>query len=89
MAPQHHHGTRLHTETVGVVVDRLAAAQVCAMRMLTGAAAAPTSPHTRAAWVHLAELADAYDDLAMEVVAGRTRLPLLGDTQILWTAPAG
>ncbi|MGY2062642.1 DUF4254 domain-containing protein, partial [Nocardia gipuzkoensis] len=66
-------GARLHTETVGTVIDRLAQFSALAYLALT------TTPDWLAddAWRRLAELANAYVDLATEVSAGRCRLPKL------------
>ncbi len=73
--PHAHRGVRLHTETVGTVVDRLAQFSALAYLTLT------SSPEwvINDAWRRLTELALAYDDLAGEVVAGRCRLPDLSD----------
>lgn len=54
-----------HTETLGVVADRLAGVWVRAQRHPAG------HPARKA----LAELAEAYDDLVTEVSAGRRALP--------------
>ncbi|MBF6333846.1 DUF4254 domain-containing protein [Nocardia transvalensis] len=64
-------GARLHTETVGTVIDRLAQFSALAYLALT------TTPDwlVRDAWRRLSELAFAYDDLAAEVSAGLCRLP--------------
>ncbi len=66
-------GARLHTETVGTVIDRLAQFSALAYLALT------TTPDWLAddAWRRLTELANAYADLATEVSAGRCRLPRL------------
>ncbi|MFE1593205.1 DUF4254 domain-containing protein [Nocardia sp. NPDC058705] len=71
--PQHRLGSTLHTETVGAVIDRMAEASVRAHHALMTMAAHDEMLHS--AWHHLAELADAYDDLVREVLAGRRRLP--------------
>jgi hypothetical protein len=73
--PQAHRGVRLHTETVGTVVDRMAQFSALAYLALT------SSPEwvVNDAWRRLTELAVAYDDLAAEVTAGRCRLPDLSD----------
>nr|WP_232110719.1 DUF4254 domain-containing protein [Nocardia wallacei] len=74
--PRAHGGARLHTETVGTVVDRLAQFSALAYLTLTDA---PEST-VREAWRRLSELATAYDDLAADVSAGLCRLPdLSGD----------
>ncbi|NNH73815.1 DUF4254 domain-containing protein [Nocardia uniformis] len=64
-------GARLHTESLGSVVDRLAMFTACAY-----AALASTSEwELWDAWERLAELAVGYDDLKDEVATGRRRLP--------------
>ncbi|MFC9438126.1 DUF4254 domain-containing protein [Nocardia sp. NPDC057030] len=71
--PPPHDGAHLHTETVGMVIDRLAQFSVSANE----------SPSSTPEWaVHdararLAELATGYHDLAFEVSAGFRRLPSL------------
>ncbi|MGK8520874.1 DUF4254 domain-containing protein [Nocardia asteroides] len=72
-APQPHGGAHMHTETVGMVVDRLAQFSTCADDIL--AAAPEWAVHN--AWERLAELALGYEDLAYEVAAGVRRLPYL------------
>ncbi|MBF6212538.1 DUF4254 domain-containing protein [Nocardia puris] len=71
--PQHRLGATLHTETIGAVIDRLAESSVRAHHALMTLDAADERLHC--AWHHLAELADAYDDLIRDVLAGRRRLP--------------
>jgi len=71
--PQHRLGATLHTETVGSVIDRIAEASVRAHHALMTLDANDEILHI--AWHHLAELADAYDDLITDVLAGRRRLP--------------
>jgi hypothetical protein len=71
--PQHRLGATLHTETVGSVIDRIAEASVRAHHALMTLDASDEILHI--AWHHLAELADAYDDLISDVLAGRRRLP--------------
>ncbi|WP_216894443.1 DUF4254 domain-containing protein [Nocardia alni] len=71
--PQHRLGATLHTETIGSVIDRIAEASVRAHHALMTLDANDDILH--AAWHHLAELADAYDDLITDVLAGRRRLP--------------
>lgn len=61
----------VHTETVGVIVDRLA--QFTAEAYVALASAADWELGD--AWERLAELAVGYEDLASEVAAGRRRLP--------------
>ncbi|MBB5914296.1 hypothetical protein BJY24_003163 [Nocardia transvalensis] len=74
--PRARGGSRLHTETVGTVIDRLA--QFSALAYLTLA----DSPEwvVRDAWRRLSELATAYQDLATEIEAGKCRLPDLSGT---------
>ncbi|WP_433207064.1 DUF4254 domain-containing protein [Nocardia sp. CA-107356] len=72
--PQHRRGGALHTETLGTVIDRIAAAQVRAESLLMNVATA-ADPSVHAAWHRLAELVDAYGDLAAEVITGSRRLP--------------
>lgn len=71
--PQHRLGATLHTETIGAVIDRIAEASVRAHHALMTLDANDEILHV--AWHHLAELADAYDDLVADVLAGRRRLP--------------
>ncbi|MBW0271280.1 hypothetical protein ATM97_10690 [Nocardia sp. MH4] len=71
--PQHRLGATLHTETIGAVIDRLAESSVRAHHALMTMPANDEMLHC--AWHHLAELADAYDDLVRDVIAGRRRLP--------------
>ncbi|MGK8485513.1 DUF4254 domain-containing protein [Nocardia asiatica] len=72
-APLPHGGAHMHTETVGMVVDRLAQFSACAYEILSGAP--EWAVHN--AWERLAELALGYEDLAYEVAAGLRRLPYL------------
>lgn len=65
-------GASLSTESVGCVVDRLAQLWVQANRLL-GVDDSDESAH--GSWFRLAELADGYDDLVADVLAGRRRLP--------------
>ncbi|MFE5455956.1 DUF4254 domain-containing protein [Nocardia sp. NPDC056564] len=74
LVPQHRRGGTVHTETMGSVIDRIAAAQVraeAALNHSTGVA----EPLVHAAWHHLAELVDGYNDLAAAVITGARRLP--------------
>ncbi|MBF6327510.1 DUF4254 domain-containing protein [Nocardia transvalensis] len=71
--PQHRLGATLHTETIGSVIDRLAEASVRAHHALM--TLDPNDEVLHCAWHHLAELADGYDDLVNDVLAGRRRLP--------------
>ncbi|GGK57409.1 hypothetical protein GCM10011591_31950 [Nocardia camponoti] len=70
---QHRVGSALHTETIGAVIDRLAEASVRAHSALMTLSANDDVLH--GAWHRLAELADGYDDLVRDVLAGRRRLP--------------
>ncbi|GAA5101568.1 DUF4254 domain-containing protein [Nocardia iowensis] len=72
--PPAHCGAHMHTETVGMIVDRLAQFSTSAHESLSGAP--EWAVHD--AWERLAELALGYHDLAFEVSAGLRRLPYLG-----------
>ncbi|MFE9575166.1 DUF4254 domain-containing protein [Nocardia sp. NPDC006044] len=74
LVPQHRRGATVHTETLGSVIDRIAAAQVRADAVLDRSAGM-AEPSVHAAWYHLAELVDGYNDLAAAVVTGARRLP--------------
>ncbi|MEU7142391.1 DUF4254 domain-containing protein [Nocardia sp. NPDC046473] len=67
-------GAHMHTETVGMVVDRIAQFSVSAHETLFSA----PEWAVHIAWERLAELALGYHDLAFEVSAGLRRLPYLG-----------
>lgn len=69
--PTAHGGARMHTETVGTVVDRLAQFSAQAYSTLTGA----PEWMVHDAWRRLSELAVAYEDLAVDVTGGVCRLP--------------
>ncbi|MEV0360015.1 DUF4254 domain-containing protein [Nocardia sp. NPDC050697] len=71
--PQHRNGARLHTETVGSVVDRIARAYARFQRAMARYDAA--DPKVHAAWTQVAELFVAYQDLIVEVMRGQRRLP--------------
>jgi hypothetical protein len=62
---------RVHTETVGAVVDRLGQFTACAFAALAGG----SNSELGDAWERLAELAIGYEDLKDEVLVGRRRLP--------------
>ncbi|MEV6429052.1 DUF4254 domain-containing protein [Nocardia sp. NPDC051463] len=62
---------RVHTETVGAVVDRLGQLTACAFAAL----ASGSKEQLGDAWERLAELAIGYEDLKDEVAVGRRRLP--------------
>lgn len=69
--PPSHGAARVHTETLGAVIDRLALLTAHAY-----AALAKASGHELAVvWENLAELAIGYEDLASEVSTGHRRLP--------------
>ncbi|MCC3326433.1 DUF4254 domain-containing protein [Nocardia abscessus] len=78
---QHREGASLHTETLGAVIDRIAAKWVAARHSLGDEIT--TRPHPMQAggeahlqWTRLAELIDGYQDLIADVVAHRRRLPV-------------
>ncbi|WP_245720346.1 DUF4254 domain-containing protein [Nocardia uniformis] len=62
---------RLHTETVGAVIDRLAEFSASAFVALAN----PRDGEPFIAWERLAELAVAFEDLTDELSSGRRRLP--------------
>ncbi|MFD0365430.1 DUF4254 domain-containing protein [Nocardia sp. GCM10030253] len=62
---------RVHTETIGAVVDRLGQFTACAFAAL----ASGSNWELGDAWERLAELAIGYEDLKDEVSVGRRRLP--------------
>ena len=69
----------LHTETVGMVVDRLARLYVEA-RVALDEGRAESFRHR--AWHRMSELASAYDDLRFEISAGRRRLPTVAHLSV-------
>ncbi|MEC3919439.1 DUF4254 domain-containing protein [Nocardia sp. CDC160] len=69
--PPSHGAARVHTETLGAVIDRLARLTAAAYAAL----ARQSGQELTLAWEHLAELAVGYEDLASEVCTGRRRLP--------------
>ncbi|MBF6334120.1 DUF4254 domain-containing protein [Nocardia transvalensis] len=69
--PPSHGAARVHTETIGAVVDRMARFTAIAFAALAGCCDCPLGD----AWEKLAELAVGYEDLIEEVHAGRRRLP--------------
>ncbi|MBF6172009.1 DUF4254 domain-containing protein [Nocardia blacklockiae] len=78
----HRAGASLHTETLGSVIDRMAAKWVAAQHAL-GLPAPAAGNHRRGVdseahlqWVRLAELADGYKDLVTDVTEHRRRLPV-------------
>ncbi len=70
--PQHRHGTAIHTETVGSVIDRLMAAYARAAHLLE---TATDDLALHAAWFRVAELVNGYDDLVAAITHGERRLP--------------
>ncbi|WP_194818964.1 DUF4254 domain-containing protein [Nocardia sp. XZ_19_385] len=82
----HRTGASLHTETLGAVIDRMAAKWIAAQQALgmNGHGSAPppqvaSRNHDADAhlqWTRLAELADGYQDLITDVVEHRRRLPV-------------
>ncbi|WP_280268949.1 DUF4254 domain-containing protein [Nocardia wallacei] len=81
---RHRAGASLHTETLGDVIDRMAAKWVAAQHALglpTPARVSALSPQgvdseAHLQWVRLAELADGYQDLITDVAEHRRRLPV-------------
>lgn len=69
--PPAHGSARVHTETLGAVVDRLAQFTAAAFAALANTA----DRHLGDAWERLAELAIGYEDLVTELHSGRRRLP--------------
>ncbi|MGV9415293.1 DUF4254 domain-containing protein [Nocardia sp. NPDC003693] len=69
--PPSHGAARVHTETMGAVIDRLAQLTASAYAALAHA----TGKDLAMVWENLAELAVGYEDLASEVCTGRRRLP--------------
>ncbi|MRH92879.1 DUF4254 domain-containing protein [Nocardia sp. SYP-A9097] len=69
--PPSHGGARIHTESLGAVIDRLAAFTACACAALKSTG----GEELRDTWERLAELAVGYEDLKDEVLTGRRRLP--------------
>ncbi|MGW5440293.1 DUF4254 domain-containing protein [Nocardia asteroides] len=77
----HRAGASLHTETLGAVIDRMAAKYIAAQQALGGDPVEPHSPRQREArthlhWCRLAELTDGYRDLITDVTEHRRRLPV-------------
>ncbi|MFF3566979.1 hypothetical protein ACFYXQ_04265 [Nocardia jiangxiensis] len=69
--PPAHVAARVHTETLGAVVDRFAQLTAAALAALANS----TDWYVGDAWERLAELAIGYEDLISEVQSGRRRLP--------------
>ncbi|MBF6333089.1 DUF4254 domain-containing protein [Nocardia transvalensis] len=87
----HRSGASLHTETLGAVIDRMAAKWVAAQYALglpapngkvdararaTVLAHRGVDSEAHLHWVRLAELADGYKDLITDVIEHRRRLPV-------------
>ncbi|WP_054813597.1 DUF4254 domain-containing protein [Nocardia arizonensis] len=78
----HRSGASLHTETLGAVIDRMAAKWTVAQQALhaNGNGRAPRTPRAQGEahlhWTRLAELADGYQDLITDVTEHRRRLPV-------------
>lgn len=71
--PRPHRDARVYPETMGTLIDRMAAAAERAMHIMM--TAGPRSEAMHVAWTKLAELEIQYADLAEEVAGGRRRLP--------------
>ncbi|WP_216900051.1 DUF4254 domain-containing protein [Nocardia alni] len=84
----HRSGASLHTETLGAVIDRMAAKWVAAQHALgisqindksrghTTSRRREVDGEAHMHWVRLAELADGYKDLITDVAEHRRRLPV-------------
>jgi Protein of unknown function (DUF4254) len=66
----------LHTETMGMVIDRMAEYSVAARVALEQGV---SEPHIHYLWHRVSEIALGYADLVFEVSIGRRRLPDLAD----------
>ncbi|WP_194837631.1 DUF4254 domain-containing protein [Nocardia sp. XZ_19_369] len=78
---EHRGGASLHTETLGAVIDRMAAKWVAAQRALRRAPQQRARPvqvdgEAHLQWCRLAELTDGYRDLVTDVTEHRRRLPV-------------
>jgi hypothetical protein len=73
--PPPHPDAKLHTETLGAVIDRLARTQVRAYHLLMTVEDV-AAPHVHAAWYRLAELVDGYTALADALARRAARLPV-------------
>ncbi|MET7767235.1 DUF4254 domain-containing protein [Nocardia sp. NPDC005366] len=78
----HRAGASLHTETLGAVIDRMAAKWIVAQQAV-GPKASIEAPRplrmdgaAHLEWTRLAELADGYQDLITDVAEHRRRLPV-------------
>jgi hypothetical protein len=83
-APQPAGAAYLHTETVGMIVERLARYYAEARKALERGADELTLHYL---WQRTSEIALAYADLAFEVSIGRRRLPDLTDPAAAHTHP--
>ncbi|WP_225726801.1 MULTISPECIES: DUF4254 domain-containing protein [unclassified Nocardia] len=73
----HRTGASLHTETLGAVIDRMAAKWIAAQQALGVTPHRPqTDGEVHLQWCRLAELADGYKDLITDVTEHRRRLPV-------------
>lgn len=72
--PQARSASDLHTESVGMVIDRIAQYRGDAHTALKSAV---PEPDRHFLWQHLAELAVGYTDLAFEISAGLRNVPAL------------
>ncbi|MFI9504833.1 DUF4254 domain-containing protein [Nocardia sp. NPDC052566] len=70
----HRTGASLHTETLGAVIDRMAAKWIAAQQVLDVEPQQNGEVHRQ--WSKLAELADGYRDLIIDVTEHRRRLPV-------------
>ncbi|WP_405498626.1 DUF4254 domain-containing protein [Nocardia sp. NBC_00511] len=70
--PTPHSAAAMHTETVGMVIDRLAGFFVEAYAALS---VDSSEPELHFAWQRLAELSLAYDDLSHDLARQRRRIP--------------
>lgn len=77
---EHREGASLHTETLGAVIDRMAAKWITAQHALGVGRPSPQPPpadgEAHLQWCRLAELADGYKDLITDVTEHRRRLPV-------------
>ncbi|MFR9751655.1 DUF4254 domain-containing protein [Nocardia sp. 004] len=78
---EHRAGASVHTETLGAVIDRIAAKWVAAQRSLTDNKKEQPHPaqgdgEAHLHWTRLAELIDGYQDLITDVIEHRRRLPV-------------
>ncbi|WP_169813301.1 DUF4254 domain-containing protein [Nocardia vaccinii] len=69
----------LHTETVGMVIDRIAEYSIAAQ---AGSERGILELHRHYLWRRMSELAVAYEDLVSEIHAGRRRVPDLTGPQL-------